>query len=164
MNRVLKLYLVSIFWSLCAVRCLPKTSIVAIRTPTEIVIASDSLMKSTSHAPETVCKVTVLARREVFVSAQLYQYVEARFDAAELARMAYKTGRNTRQVEFAYRQLTKPRLVSALDLMREQAPQMFEHLNKRILETLFAGIDNGVPTAISTDYIPTISKDGATRD
>lgn len=142
-----------------AIPCRARTSVVVVRTSTEIIVAADSLVTNPSRPPEQACKITLLGRKRAFASAQLATYRVADFDAAELAVTATTPERTVRQVELAFRTLVKPKLIKSLTL-REHAPAIFTRYATVVLETLFAGIDNGTPTLVVTFYLPVVSESG----
>jgi hypothetical protein len=144
----------------CSIPCFGQTSIVAVRTSTEVVIAADSLVTNPSRPPEAVCKITLLGAKRAFALARLAEYHVVQFDAVALAMQAATKGRNLKQVEFAFRASTKPELIKALTAMKTHAPEIYKEFSPLALETLFAGIDNGTPLLIVTYYLPVVAEDG----
>jgi hypothetical protein len=140
--------------------CFAQTSIVGIRTPTQVIVSSDSLVSHSANTPETACKIFMLGRKKAFALARLAEIHALNFSAPRLALQAAKAGGTVMETEASFRELVTPQLTSVLQDMKDQAPSSFANFSGIALETLFFGTDRSVPQLIRTTYRPAVGENG----
>lgn len=136
------------------------TTIVVIRSPTQIVIAADSLyieLADTKHQiPIHGCKIFPLDNNFIFASAGLNKASDTRLNvnAVGIRVMNTKQDLSNGAKEIADR-IRKPLLASLIHRHRDLSAADYAKLignNTNVLSFVIAGVQNGIPTFVGADF------------
>lgn len=134
------------------------TSIVAVRSPTEIVVAADSMERwaGDQRAPTTVCKIRQFGHW-FFAFAGVSQDINVKFKVIDIASQASKEAGNVRMAADNFERA----ILKALPPVLENAARVFpdfytQHIDaKDALSAIFFGFEGGVAHLHLRLFIPT---------
>lgn len=121
------------------------TTILAMRSESQIIIASDSMITS-GEGYRLDCKL-MHESGVYFATAGLRKYELTDFDVDTIASRAIQKGRTVEKSLRLFTKKVRPMLHGTLRVFRTEESEVFErsHLNKYPLSTVFGAFENGVP-------------------
>lgn len=131
------------------------TTVVGLRTGTEIVVAADARENDGKRIlPNPTCKILSPDGRRFWASAQVYKEPLANFNIETLVNNVWASGSSLSQWVKAFDQKIVAELRRTIGIVKSKAPASYSntYLDKHVLVIVFFGFENGVPTVSYRDY------------
>jgi hypothetical protein len=135
------------------------TTIVAIRTPTDVSIAADSIATFQSAAPESVCKI-YRAGTIFFGVAGMDHDPVTKFNVSTIISKAIRTTQDFNKKMASTERALVPAFRVEMISLKSTRPKEFDIARQNGVSVTFVGFENAIPFVIAQSFVVSVTPTG----